>query len=128
LIWLKRIAPFVIIAAAVYAYFHYTGEQAAEQAALEKEYALVTAKIWVATATFRSEPEAFAEYRDSILAASSLTEEDILTLVKVNSEAPEGLYPFTRMVQELVDSLLEVEDSLAGVRQDSITTAARVTR
>ena len=118
----------MIIAAVVYGYFQYSGKEAAKQAALEKEYALVTAKIWVATASFRSDPEGFERYRDSILASSSLSKDDILALVQVNSEAPEELYPFTRMVQEMVDSLLEIEDSLARIRQDSTATAASLTR
>jgi hypothetical protein len=128
LIWIKRLVPFIIITAAVYLYLHFTSLKDEEEARLEQEYALVTAQIWVASARLRSQPEEFLRYRDSLLDEHSLTEQDLLAYVRSDSSSPEKLYPFSRTVQEMVDSLLDIEDSLALARGDSSRQAGRSNR
>jgi hypothetical protein len=128
LIWIKRLAPFIIIAAAVYLYVHFTSLRDDKETRLEQEYALVTAQIWVASARLRSQPEEFLRYRDSLLDEHSLTEQALLAFVRKDSSSPETLYPFSRLVQEMVDSLLDIEDSLALMAGDSLEQAAKLNR
>jgi len=120
LIWLKRLAPFVIIAAAIYAYFYISDRKEADRTRIEHDYALVTAKTWVASAKHRADPDRFLQYRDSMLEACSLSSDDILNFVEINRDKPERLFPFSQLVQEYVDSLIDIEDSLALVLEDSL--------
>ena len=124
MIWLKRLAPFVIIAAAIYLYFYISDRREADRTRIEHEYALVTAKSWVASAKHRADPDRYLEYRDSLLKACSLSSADVLGFIEANRDKPEMLYPFSRLVQEYVDSLLDIEDSLAMVLEDSLKAAA----
>ncbi len=128
MIWLKRLAPFVIIAAAIYAYFYISDRKEAERTRIEHDYALVTAKAWVASAKHRADPDRFLEYRDSLLDACSLSTADVLGFIEINRDQPEMLYPFSQLVQEFVDSLLDIEDSLALALEDSLKAADTTTQ
>jgi len=128
LIWIKRIAPFVIIAVAVYAYIQVWQRRAVAEAERNQKYALATARVWVASARLRSDPEEFIRYRDSLLAADSLSAADVRRFVGLFQEKPEELHPFSKLVQEYVDSLLDIEDSLALMAKDSLERPAKLTR
>ncbi len=128
MIWLKRLLPFVIIAAGIYAYLQYSQKRADEQAGRDREYALVTAQIWVASAKLRANPDEFARVRDSLLSASSLNRDSVLNFFKADSTTPERFSPFMTLVQDFVDSLLEIEDSLALARKDSLEQVRDSTR
>lgn len=128
LIWIKRIAPFVIIAVALYAYLEISERQARVEAERNHRYALATAKVWVMSAKLRANPEEFIRVRDSLLAADSISATDILDYVKLYQKEPESFSPFSKLVQEFVDSLLDIEDSLALVARDSLKNLQRPTR
>jgi len=120
LIWIKRIAPFVIIAVALYAWLEISQRRGEAEAEQNHRYALAVARVWVASAKLRAAPEEFIRFRDSLLAADSLSTVDILDFVKLYEDDPESLHPFSKLVQEFVDSLLDIEDSLAMAARDSL--------
>ncbi len=128
MIWVKKLLPLVIIIVGIYLYVQYSQRKADEAAQRDREYALVTAQIWVASAKLRANPGEFARVRDSLLAASSLNRDSVLNFIKADSAAPERLSPFMTMVQEFMDSLLEIEDSLKVAREDSLRLAKDTTR
>ncbi|UCG62221.1 MAG: hypothetical protein JSV52_02740 [Candidatus Zixiibacteriota bacterium] len=128
MIWLKRLLPFVIIAVGIYAYLQYSQKVAEEQAERDREYALVTAQIWVASAKLRASPDKFVRARDSLLSASSLNRDSVFNFLNADSATPERFTPFMTMVQDFVDSLLEIEDSLALAIKDSLRQVRDTTR
>jgi hypothetical protein len=128
LIWVKRLLPFVIIVVAIYVYIGYMGKKEEKQAALDDRHALVTAQIWVASAKYRANPDAFIRVRDSLLATCSLTSDALREFVYSDTGQPEDLAPFMNLVKEYVDSLLDIEDSIAMARKDSLRQAADTTR
>ena len=128
MIWVKRLAPFVIIAAAIYLYFYISDRSEADRARIEHDYALVTAKSWVASGKHRADPDRYLEYRDSLLRACSLSSADVLNFIDINRDKSERLYPFSRLVKEYVDSLLDIEDSLALALEDSLKAADSTTQ
>jgi len=70
-----------------------------------REQALVTAKVWVATATFRKKPARFARYRDSLIAAHGLSREQMSEYLHLYEDHPEDYDLFARLVKQYVDSL-----------------------
>jgi len=127
LIWLKRLLPIIILAAAVGVYFLWDKWSAQRQLQEQDRVALVTAQVWIATAKYRNEPERFIQYRDSLLKASGVKREEVFGFLERTGDPPEELLPFARRVQWLVDSLYRIEDSVLKVAErqarDSAETA-----
>lgn len=113
---------------AVYFYLGYIRAEKEKRARIEDRYALVTAQIWVASAKHRANPEEFLRVRDSLLEADSLTSDDLRAFVAADSGQAEKLTPFMSLVQQYVDSLMDVEDSLLLIREDSLKKAADAIR
>jgi len=128
LIWIKRTAPFVIIAVALYAWLEISDRRVEAEIAQNQRYALAVARVWVVSAKLRAEPQEFIRFRDSLLAADSLSTQDIIDFVKLYENDPERLQPFSQLVQEFVDSLLDIDDSLALAAEDSLKSAVKPTR
>ncbi|MEW6411382.1 MAG: hypothetical protein AB1483_02785 [Candidatus Zixiibacteriota bacterium] len=124
MIWLKRLLPFAIIVAAVFGYRYYSEQKAVRDAEVQHRYALATAQVWVASAKYRYDPERFFQVRDSILASHSLTTASMDSFAEVNKDQAEKLYPFSTLVNDYLDSLLDIEDSLLQAVTDSIRNAA----
>ena len=127
MIWLKRLLPIIILAAAVGVYFLWDKWSAQRQLQEQDRVALVTAQVWIATAKYRNEPERFIQYRDSLLKASGVKREEVFGFLERTGDPPEELLPFARRVQWLVDSLYRIEDSVLKVAErqarDSAETA-----
>ena len=68
-------------------------------------YALVTAKVWVASAWFRNEPDKFISFRDSILKESAVSSEEMKQYFEIYRSKSEKYEHFTEKVKEFVDSL-----------------------
>ncbi|UCC45520.1 MAG: hypothetical protein JSU65_06270 [Candidatus Zixiibacteriota bacterium] len=115
MVWIRRILPVIVLVGGWQAYSLYEDLSREQRAAKDRELALVTAQVWVATAHFRDEPEKYLEYRDSILAAHNLTREEMFSLISRCESDPDGLMPFTQAVNDLVDSLIQRQDSLRVV-------------
>jgi hypothetical protein len=83
-----------------------------------RQYALVTAQVWVATARLRNEPETYLAYRDSVLRANGLSRQLMEEYLALDEDHPEEYYLFTSLVNEYVDSITTLE---MGLKQaDSI--------
>jgi len=124
-IWIKRASPFVLIALAWFAWQLYSTEQTREFEEQQQKYALVTAQVWVASATYRNNPDSFLSYRDSLLHSNDLTTDSLDRLLDYNRSEPEMLTPFARMVKAAVDSLVAIEDSIPDpADQTAVDTAA----
>ncbi|UCD63231.1 MAG: hypothetical protein JSW34_10835 [Candidatus Zixiibacteriota bacterium] len=119
MIWFKRLAPLVLTAIIVVGYWSYHDRRAGRQDAFEQDLALATARIWVASAKHRASPETFLQVRDSILAECSLTVADVREYLSENADEPESFYPYSKLVQRYVDSLIRIEDSLLKAAKDS---------
>jgi len=116
-IWLKRLLPVIVLAAAVGVYFLWDKWSAQRQLREQDRVALVTAQAWIATAKYRNEPERFVQYRDSLLEANGVTREEVFGFLERTGDPPEELLPFARKVQWLVDSLYRIEDSVLKVTE-----------
>ena len=124
MIWLKRLAPFAIIIAALVLYRNYSQQQAAKQTEIQHRYALATAQVWVASAKYRNDPDRYLQVRDSLLESCSLSVAVMDSFVEVNRDRPEEFYSFSTLVTEYLDSLLDIEDSLLQVAKDSVRNAS----
>lgn len=112
LIWLKRLLPVIVLAAAVGVYLLWDKWSSQRQVQEQNRVALVTAQAWIATAKYRNEPERYIQYRDSLLKASGVARKEVFDFLDRTGDPPEELLPFARRVQTLVDSLYRIEDSL----------------
>jgi hypothetical protein len=113
LIWLKRLLPIIILAAA-YGGYHLWDKWSTQRTAREQDrVALVTAQAWIATAKYRNNPERYLEYRDSLLAASGVSRDQVEGFLERRGDPPEEILPFARQVHHFVDSLYRIEDSVA---------------
>jgi hypothetical protein len=112
LIWLKRLLPVIVLAAAVGVYFLWGKWSAQRQLQGQNRVAQVTAQAWIATAKYRNDPKRFIQYRDSLLEANGVTREEVFGFLERTGDPPEELLPFARRVQWLVDSLYRIEDSV----------------
>jgi hypothetical protein len=121
LIWVKRLAPFILIAAAWFGYRYYQDYRESRRLALEDHLALVTARVWVGTALYHDNPDRYIAYRDSILEAENVARADMFAWLNRYENQPERYLPFTHKVQYYVDSLAGVQDSL--VREGLIRAA-----
>jgi hypothetical protein len=117
LIWLKRLLPIIVLAAAFGGYFLWDKWHTQRELAEMDRVALVTAQAWIATAKYRNDPERYLQYRDSLLEASGVQRERVLGFLESAGDQPEELLPFARKVQELVDSLYRIEDSVLKVAE-----------
>jgi hypothetical protein len=113
LIWLKRLLPFVILGATAFGYHLWDKSTAERRRAEQDRLAHLTARIWVATAEFRDNPERFLAYRDSLIAAAGLSHDAVFAFLDRYSDDPEALLPLSRQISDLVDSIYKVEDSLS---------------
>ena len=98
LIWLKRFTPLVIILAGWLFFHFYSGENETKKADDDQKYALLTAQVWVASAKYRSEPEKFKEYRDSLLLASGLDNQKAIDYIKQYENSSDQLVNFADLV------------------------------
>jgi hypothetical protein len=124
-IWIKRIVPFLLIVIIVVGYNYYRENQREEIIETSKEHALVTAKVWYASARFKDEPEKFENYRDTILAQANLSKEQMHKFLELYQDVPVNYEVFAHWVSYYVDSLYEIGQDKKGksdYKQDSVQT------
>lgn len=86
----------------------------------EEKFASIAAQVWVASATYRNNPDQFESFRDSLLSANGITVEQMYDFIRKHKEAPEAIDQFAYKMQAKVDSLVQFQDSLRRARADSI--------
>jgi hypothetical protein len=105
LVWLKIIATVVVLTAVVVGYVFYSQWDAEKKAQQDELYARAAARVWVASAWFRSDPEGFIAYRDSLLSEDSLSARTMMDYFTLYQKHPEEYLQFTQLVSRYVDSL-----------------------
>jgi len=115
-IWFRRLWPPVVLAAAIFGYSYYSKQQAALEVLREDQIALATAKLWVASAIHRHEPDVYARIQDSVLTATGLKREFIEFYMERYKEDDVDLASFADKVKFKVDSLIRIEQ---GIVEDS---------
>jgi hypothetical protein len=105
LVWLKRLAVVVVLAASFGGYHLWSRAQIARRAEEAKKYALVTALVWVESARLRNDPTRFVVWRDSLLAANGLSKETMTEYVNIYKDRSEDYIVFAQMVHHCVDSI-----------------------
>ncbi len=117
MVWVRRLAPFVVLGLIALAWYTYDTASTKEMDRATDEYALVTAQVWMASARYRQQPEQFIAWRDSLLAARSLSLETLEKYFDIYENQPEDYYEFAHKVRVYVESLFLIEDSLRIVRE-----------
>lgn len=120
MIWLKRLLPFVILGVAGLSFHLIRRHEATDRAKQEEKYANIAAQVWVASATYRNNPDQFRLFRDSLLSANGITVEQMYDFIRKHKETPEAIDQFAYKMQAGVDSLVHFQDSLRRARADSI--------
>ncbi len=106
MVWLKRIIALVIILGIYPGYRFYQDRQHQQRVDEAERYALITARVWVATATMRDEPAEFIAWRDSLLDSTGISKDEIDIYMSRYEENPESYDVFARLVNAYVDSLI----------------------
>jgi hypothetical protein len=126
-IWVKRLAPLVLILAVWFGYHTYDKYRAEKFAADVEHRALVTAQVWVAAAEWRADPAKYLAWRDSVLKVNSLSTSEMDGYLKLLQADPSGRQEFATRVNHYVDSMVAIKDSLRLIERkrilDSIRTA-----
>jgi hypothetical protein len=108
-IWLKRLAPFALAFLIWFGWRHASDYRENLRLEGERKMAIVTARLWIASARFRDSSEVYLAYRDSLLGAHDLHLEQFQAYANRYSEEPEKFEQFTGLVSTMVDSLYQSE-------------------
>ena len=123
-IWIKRLAPFALIALLWFGYTQYSRWHAARARESEMRMAEVTARLWIASAVYRDSSPEYITYRDSLLNEYHVTRKQADNYTRRYEDHPEMYYDFATRVTELVDSLYTIEDSIAKAKHAAQDTTA----
>lgn len=105
MIWVKRMVPLIIAVAFFFGYRYYTKAEQTSRALQSALHAEVTAKLWLASAYYRTDTERFIMYRDSILGQAGLSLKEANEYLDVYRGESEQYRSFVQNVAQLVDSL-----------------------
>ncbi len=108
LIWFKRFLPILLILVGWLAWKGITNSQQEKATAIDSRYALVTAQVWLASATYRSDPAAFLAYRDSLMHANNIAPEEMFRHLEVFQNDLNRELAFSQLVSRTVDSLMKI--------------------
>jgi hypothetical protein len=119
LIWVKRLLPIILIVGVVFGYRYWDRHRTAQAEARTEHMALVTARVWVGSAEYYSEPQAFLSWRDSVLAVEGVSKEAIRRYMERYEDKPEQYLQFTKLVDYFVDSIVAVSEGIEPPSRDS---------
>ena len=111
MIWVKRIAPFLLILLLWFAYRIYTQLHESAQANSDGRIARLSAQSWMASARYRENPQEFQKFRDSLLHANGLDDVSMKKYVNSIERDPDRQLAFSIILSRTVDSLSKIEDS-----------------
>lgn len=123
MIWIKRIAPLIFLAAGYVGYSYFTLARDESEQVLLDRHAFVTAQVWVASAWYRNDSERFLAYRDSLLGETGLSIEQMNAFQALLEDHPQRSNTFVTRVKYYVDSLSR-EDQMPPRQEndDSVVT------
>jgi predicted negative regulator of RcsB-dependent stress response len=110
MIWIKRVLPFLLIAAGYFGYTYFQQRTVQEYEALADKYAFPVALAWVGSAKYRDQPRKYEHFRDSVLKAYDLDKAQLEEYFKLYDDQPADYDQFTQRVIYLVDSLSRVHN------------------
>lgn len=111
LVWFKRILFLSVIAVVVAGLFAWSPYMEARKKAAAEKYAPVTARVWVASALYRNDPDRFIACRDSLLEAEGVSAEQLQEYIADYAKSPEQYKLFTHLAKRMVDSLVQIEQA-----------------
>jgi len=107
----------VLIGGGIYYYIEWREAEAVRQAELHAD---ITARVWMASAYYRNNPDLFHKFRDSLLARRNVTKDQVDLYLKRYEEEPEKYLLYAQLVKRKVDSLsgdkMEKDTTLNKVR------------
>lgn len=112
MIWIKRILPIIILVSSYYGYNWYKNNQIEKDNAAVDKYSEITALVWVASAKYRSDPDRFLEYRDSLIASYNLNKDSVIAFIDEYYYDQTKMGRMSQLIKLKVDSLIEIEESL----------------
>jgi hypothetical protein len=112
MIWLKRALPFVVIIALWFGYRWFEQWSTQKVQSTTDRAAVVTARLMIASATYRADPDRYAVYRDSLLGANDFTKESLDAFIAKHNSDPDWSQLYAVTVKNYVDSLYRIEDSI----------------
>ncbi len=112
MVWIRRIAALLIIAGIAYAWYFFSIGREEQRKRQTDRYADVLAELWVGTAKYRQVPEQYNQFRDSLLRARDVTEEELRAFQRRYADRPEELLYFAEQLKLTVDSLVLGVDSI----------------
>ncbi len=112
MIWIKRFSPLVIIALGWFGWSGYQSYRLEQRQAYDHKIATVTAHLFVASTKYRDSLALYTDYRDSLLAACSVSADEIENFPTRYGENVLVYRQFAATIDTLVDSLLTIEDSI----------------
>ena len=124
MIWFKRVVPILVIVLAWLGYTVFTDYSRKHRAAYERSLALTTARIWIASAKYREDPNGYLAFRDSVLTANDFTLDEVRELKTRYESDPAEYEAVAAMVSDFVDSLFLLEDSLRRLTPDTTAPSA----
>lgn len=114
MIWLKRLLPIVVILLGWFTWKGITSAQQEKATAIDNQYALVTAQVWLASATYREEKAKFLSYRDSLMQANNITSDDLFHHLAVFEQDLGRELLFSQLVSRKIDSLLKATPTISA--------------
>lgn len=130
MVWIRRIAALLIIAGIASGWYYFTIGQEERLQKRADRYAHIVAQLWVGTAKYRQVPEQYNQFRDSLLTANDITEDEIRTFQRRYADQPEEYMYFAEKLKLVVDSLVLEVDSIIdadepwGIIVDSLVDTA----
>jgi hypothetical protein len=122
MIWLKRTIPFVLLIALWFGYRSIQQSNQRKVLSQTQRAASVTARLWFASAKYRTEPERYTAFRDSLLKANDWTRESLSAFVSKYDADPDWAELYSSTIRNKIDSLFKIEDS---VRKANVKTAVK---
>ena len=123
---MKRTIAIIVALAAILVAWNYGSFIESRRTADAERYADITARVWVASAIHRSDPDRYVAVRDSLLSASGVTRAELDQFVQKYEEEPEAYREFAQLASQYVDSLTAIELELLKQRADSLREADSV--
>jgi hypothetical protein len=111
-----------------YGYRGWSGLKAVREEAQLQRISQAVAQIWIGSATYRDQPEKFVIFRDSLLKADGITQDEIDKYIKNGEADPDDSYLFSQTVSRKVDSIYRIIDSTLRANRPPDTSTVKVAR
>ena len=108
MIWLKRLAPFVLIALGYFGWEYYQTTTAKAYLERENTYADVISQLWVASVTYRDSTLLYETFRDSLMKEKQVDSTTIAELIQQYEKNPQAISSLVQKIKIITDSLIKL--------------------